>query len=96
MQYGEQHINGYWYYFATNNGDMAKGFTHLADGRTVYYDQNGRMLYGKQLINGKWYNFRKDNGDLIKQIKCYCRNYGPKETKFLFFIFFCVIVDIMA
>ena len=67
MLYGEQYIDGYWYYFATNNGQMMTGFVNLPDGRTVYYDASGHMLYGRQYINGKWYTFRTDNGDLVSE-----------------------------
>ena len=71
MLYGEQKIDGQWYYFATNNGDAARGFTKLSDGRTVYYDLdasgNGKgMLHGEQVVNGKTYSFRDDNGDMQK------------------------------
>ena len=45
---------------------MSKGFTRLNDGRTVYYDQNGRMKYGEQQIGGQWYYFRTNNGDMVR------------------------------
>ncbi|MDC2836593.1 GH25 family lysozyme, partial [Limosilactobacillus mucosae] len=57
MQYGEQKINGYWYYFNTSTGAMTTGFTKLSDGRTVYYNSQGQMQYGNQTINDSKYYF---------------------------------------
>lgn len=55
MQYGEQYIDGKWYFFDTGDGHMAKGWHTLPDKRLVYYDVKddgtGRgMLHGVQTI----------------------------------------------
>ena len=42
MRYGEQKIDGKWYYFDKNSGAMAKGFTKLGP-RTVYYGDDGAI-----------------------------------------------------
>ena len=65
MQYGEQGINGYWYYFDKSTGARASGFVDL-ENKTVYYDANGRMLYGEQYINSYWYYFDKVSGKMQK------------------------------
>jgi murein DD-endopeptidase MepM/ murein hydrolase activator NlpD len=44
---------------------MAKGFVHLRDGRTTYYDNNGQMCYGWQTINGHKYYFNTLNGQMF-------------------------------
>lgn len=64
MVHGEAKINGQWYYFAANNGDMAKGLTRLPDGRHVYYNNNGQMVHGEANIGGHWYYFATNNGDM--------------------------------
>ena len=44
MEYGEQLINGGWYYFDTTSGAMATGWKWLDDGqKMVYYGDDGRM-----------------------------------------------------
>lgn len=37
MQYGEQYLNGKWYFFNQRDGRMAMGWQTLPDGRLVYY-----------------------------------------------------------
>ena len=64
MVHGEAKINGHWYYFAPNNGNMAKGFTRLPDGRHVYYNNNGQLVNGEANIGGHWYYFATNNGDM--------------------------------
>ena len=64
MVHGEAYIGGHWYYFAPNNGNMAKGFTRLPDGRHVYYNNNGQLINGEANINGHWYYFATNNGDM--------------------------------
>ena len=61
MQYGEQKINGYWYYFKPGNGAMQTGLVDLGE-KVVYYASNGQMQYGEQKINGYWYYFKPGNG----------------------------------
>ena len=58
MQYGEQNIDGKWYFFDQVNGDVKTGWYQLPDGRRVYYDvQKGDhavsgqgMLHGMQTV----------------------------------------------
>ncbi|KRL71200.1 hypothetical protein FC54_GL001418 [Ligilactobacillus saerimneri DSM 16049] len=41
---------------------MKTGFQTLADGRKVYYAEDGKMQYGEQQISGYWYLFDQANG----------------------------------
>ena len=59
----EAQINGKWYNF-TSDGSASTGFTKLASGKTVYYDDQGQMRYGLQTINGKIYCFNTWSGEL--------------------------------
>ena len=61
MQYGEQKIDGYWYYFDKGQGAMQTGFVQLPE-KTVYYDTDGHMVYGNQTIDGFPYYFNKSTG----------------------------------
>lgn len=67
--YGEQSIDGHWYYFDKVTGAMAIGFTTLPDGRKVYYNEYGWLLYGWQDIDGKRYYFDRLNGDMMRSCK---------------------------
>ncbi|KRL87164.1 hypothetical protein FC32_GL001782 [Ligilactobacillus apodemi DSM 16634 = JCM 16172] len=63
MLYGQQKIDGHWYYFDPVTGAMQTGFVYIADqNKTVYYGSNGQMLYGQQKIDGHWYYFDTFNG----------------------------------
>ena len=64
MCYGEQRINGKWYYFDTTTGKMATGWYNLP-GKKVYYGNDGAMCYGEQRINGKWYYFNTTSGKMV-------------------------------
>ena len=64
MRYGEQLIEGYWYYFDTVSGKMKTGI-HKFSNKTVYYGSDGAMRYGEQLINGYWYYFDTARGAMI-------------------------------
>ena len=52
MRYGEQKINGRWYYFHMRTGAMQTGLqtVPLKNGgtKTVYYGTDGTMRYGEQ------------------------------------------------
>ena len=61
MQYGEQRINGSWYYFKPGNGAMQTGIVDLGE-KTVYYASNGQIQYGEQKIDGSWYYFKPGTG----------------------------------
>ncbi|WP_423249029.1 glucosaminidase domain-containing protein, partial [[Ruminococcus] torques] len=65
MLYGEQQINGHWYYFDTGSGAMQRGFVDLGH-KVVYYNAKGWMLYGEQQINGHWYYFDTGSGAMQK------------------------------
>ena len=60
-QYGEQRIDGKWYYFDKVSGAMQTGFCNLGN-KTVYYDASGVMQYGEKRIEEKWYYFDKVSG----------------------------------
>ena len=63
--HGEQRIEGGWYYFDPETGQMATGFTTLPYGKTVYYGDDGSMRYGEQRIEGGWYYFDPETGQLL-------------------------------
>ena len=67
--YGEQRVNGYWYYFdEEKNGTMVTGWYEVPekDGgtKTVYYSEEGKMTYGEKRIDGYWYYFHKTTGEM--------------------------------
>jgi hypothetical protein len=66
---GQLHEGGFWYYFDSNTGEMAKSkFVTLTkaetgDGpKTVYYNEDGHMLYGFQEIEGEAHFFNFHSG----------------------------------
>ena len=63
MAHGERYMNGSWYHFAENNGQMSTGFTRIAGGRTVYYDAQGRMQHGWTKLGNFYYYFALNNGN---------------------------------
>ena len=65
--FGEQKVEGYWYYFdEKNDGEMATGWRDIpvktGGTKTVYYNEDGRMTYGEKKIDGSWYYFNKITG----------------------------------
>ena len=63
MQYGQQNINGHWYYFDEASGAMQTGVKYIASQtKNVYYNSQGQMQYGEQYINGSWYLFDSASG----------------------------------
>lgn len=73
MQYGEQNIDGKWYFFNQRDGHMAIGWQALPDGRKVYYDVDAKgqgrgMIHGYNLIDGVLYNFDPVYGTLIGKV----------------------------
>ena len=65
--FGEQNVDGYWYYFdEERNGEMVTGWydvpVNAGGTKRVYYDENGRMTYGEKQIGGHWYYFHKTSG----------------------------------
>ena len=65
--FGEQKVEGCWYYFdEKNNGEMATGWRDIpvktGGTKTVYYNEDGRMTYGEKKIDGSWYYFNKITG----------------------------------
>ena len=65
MRYGEQKIDGKWYYFADGTGEMATGFTTLPYGKKVYYGGDGAMRYGEQKIDGITHYFDLETGEML-------------------------------
>ena len=68
--FGEQKVDGHWYYFDENkNGEMVQGWYNISvkngGTKTVYYDTNGWMVYGEKKIDGHWYYFNKITGARI-------------------------------
>ena len=61
MGYGEQKVNGRWYYCHPVTGAIQTGFVKLPN-KMVYYGADGAMCYGEQKINGKWYYFNTVTG----------------------------------
>ena len=59
MQYGEQKIGNYYYYFDTVFGSMYSGWKTV-NGKTRYYQSNGQGKTGEYCENGKWYYFDKN------------------------------------
>lgn len=86
MMYGEQNINGKWYYFNHVDGRMAMGWYTLPDGRKVYYDVkaggagNG-MLHGIQSVNGQTYYFDQGYGTL----RTSTLSYNPQLQNLVYF-----------
>ncbi len=64
MQYGEQNIDGHWYFFDKVTGAMATGLTNIGY-KTCLYNDQGQMQYGLQTINGKPYYFDKVTGAML-------------------------------
>ena len=62
--HGEQKIDGKWYFFDPETGQMATGFTTLPYGKAVYYGDDGAMRYGEQRIEGRWYFFDPETGQM--------------------------------
>ena len=65
--FGEQKVDGHWYYFDKDKkGEMVKGWYTLSvktgGTKTVYYDTNGWMVYGEKKIDGHWYYFNPVTG----------------------------------
>ena len=64
--YGEQKIDGKWYYFDRQTGIMAVGIQTITMNnglkKTVCYGADGAMCYGEQKIDGKWYLFDYKTG----------------------------------
>ena len=71
MTKGETKLNGHWYNFGTD-GKMMIGFNKLADGRTVYYNDQGQMQHGFTKVPNKdekttsTYHFAENNGDMSR------------------------------
>lgn len=76
--FGEQRVNGQWYYFDEKNGGRMKTGWHSFDSKKVYYGANGAMRYGEQYIEGKWYYFDSVTGAM--QSNCFYRNTVMNKT----------------
>lgn len=64
MRYGEQAIDGRWYYFDTITGKMRVGWKYLENGdKWVWYGSDGAMLYGNQVVDdGRTIHFDMNTG----------------------------------
>lgn len=52
MCYGEQAVDGHWYYFDTTTGAMRTGWKYLESGeKWVWYGNDGQMRYGNQTVD---------------------------------------------
>ena len=60
---GEKQIDGKWYYFAPETGEMAIGWTEYG-GHTYYYDTKGQRVSGILKIDNVRYYFDKFTGAL--------------------------------
>lgn len=89
MLYGENYINGHWYFFNKVTGKMASGWTTLPDGRKVYYDLKADgsgqgMLHGAQLMDDHLYNFDNITGALKGEAKSTVY-FNPATKQLLYF-----------
>ena len=78
MRYGEQFVDGGWYYLTPGNGAVDYEWALIPDGlggsKWVYYGPymgDGRMRYGKQLIDGEKYRFNMTTGEVVSYFKVY-------------------------
>ena len=72
MRYGEQYIDGGWYYLDPALGAVTYGWKTIPDGmggvKTVWYGPHmgdGRMRYGEQLVDGTWQFFDEVTGRVL-------------------------------
>ena len=65
MRFGEQKIDGKWYFFDYNDGAMVTGLTTLPYGKRVYYGEDGSMRFGEQIIEGEIHFFDPHTGETI-------------------------------
>ena len=80
MQYGEQCINGSWYYLNPITGARTTGFCNLP-GKTVYYNTDGKMLYKEQKIGSYYYYFDAVTGAMIKNTTVNGRYYNSEGKR---------------
>ena len=59
----EAQVNDKWYNF-TSDGSASTGFTKLASGKTVYYNDQGQMQHGEKRIDNKWFYFSENTGNV--------------------------------
>lgn len=70
MVHGQQNINGKWYLFDEQTGEMKTGFQYISSQKKkVYYSNAGQMQYGQQHIDRYWYLFDKNTGAMAKGLK---------------------------
>lgn len=63
MVHGQQNINGKWYLFDEQTGEMKTGFQYISSQKKkVYYSNAGQMQYGQQHIDKYWYLFDNFTG----------------------------------
>ena len=64
LQYGEQKVNGKWYYFSKKTAYMTTGLQTVGKSKK-YYASNGQRKTGYQKIMGKGYYFDKKSGAMF-------------------------------
>ncbi len=62
---GEHRTPDGWVYVNPETGALAKGFTALPDGRTVYYGDDNTLQFGAKTIGGFNYQFSPQTGALL-------------------------------
>lgn len=91
---GEKKINGDWYYFDSANGGvrvnssfitLTKTANNVSKDKTVYYDQDGKMVYKQKKINGNWYCFDQYSGEMFTGLKHLDKAYQPNGAKTVFY-----------
>ena len=67
LQKNQKKLDGYYYYFDDETGAMTTGWKEIPDqGKTVYYNTEGRMVYGFQDIDDSRYYFNLRTGGMEK------------------------------
>ena len=64
LQYGEQKVNGKWYYFSKKTAYLTTGLQTVGKSKK-YYASNGQRKTGYQKIKGKGYYFDKKTGAMF-------------------------------
>lgn len=60
---GEYQLEGVWYYFDPETGEMIRNKAVTIDGRTYCYDMEGHKAYGIVYLEGYWYRCDESTGE---------------------------------
>lgn len=64
---GEYEVEGEWYYFDTETGEMAANSVVAIEDKSYFYDNEGRKLIGAiGYTEGYWYLCEKETGEVIR------------------------------